>query len=63
MGPMTPDRIFYPLAVLAALALIALAAVYPQGQGARSWGPFGHLTEQAPGPYAPGGALADTPAK
>jgi hypothetical protein len=43
---MTPDRIFYPLAALVAGALIALAAVYPQGEGARSPGPFGHMPSQ-----------------
>jgi hypothetical protein len=39
---MIPDRIFYPLAGLLALALIGLAMAFPQGQGARSIGPFGH---------------------
>jgi hypothetical protein len=43
---MTPDRLFYPLAMLAALALIALAMVYPQADGARSWGRFGHTPTQ-----------------
>jgi hypothetical protein len=43
---MTPDRIFYPLAALVAAGLIALAMVYPQGQGDRSPGPFGHTPEQ-----------------
>jgi hypothetical protein len=38
------DRVFYSLAALTALFLIALAAVYPQGIGARSPGPFGHET-------------------
>lgn len=38
------DRLFYPLAALLAVALIALASVYPQGQGARSPKPFGHTT-------------------
>lgn len=38
------DRIFYSLAALAAVLLIALASVYPQGIGARSPGPFGHET-------------------
>ncbi len=41
---MLPDRVFYPLAALLAVALIALASVYPQGQGARSPKPFGHAT-------------------
>ena len=46
---MTPDRIFYPLAALVAAGLIALAMVYPQGQGMRSPAPFGHAPEaQAP---------------
>ncbi len=39
-----PDRVFYPLAALIAVLLIALAAVYPQGIGARSPKPFGHET-------------------
>ncbi len=39
-----PNRIFYPLAAVAALVLIAVASVYPQGIGARSPGPFGHET-------------------
>ncbi len=39
-----PDRLFYPLAALFAVALIALSSVYPQGQGARSPRPFGHAT-------------------
>ena len=39
-----PDRVFYPLAALVMIALIALATVYPQGQGARSPKPFGHAT-------------------
>jgi hypothetical protein len=42
---MTPDRIFYPLAALVAAGLIALAVVYPQGQGDRSPGLFGHPPE------------------
>ncbi len=37
-----PDRLFFPLVALIALALIALAMVWPQGQGARSPPPFGH---------------------
>ena len=36
------DRLFYPLAAILALALVALAAVWPQGLGDRSPGPFGH---------------------
>jgi hypothetical protein len=37
---MIPDRVFYPLAVLCAAAIVALALVWPQGQGAPSPGPF-----------------------
>lgn len=48
---MTPDRLFYPLMALVAAGLIALAMVYPQGQGARSPGPFGHPLAR-PGPQA-----------
>ncbi|MDP9103391.1 MAG: hypothetical protein M3N05_05225 [Pseudomonadota bacterium] len=57
-----PDRIFYPLAALVAVGLIALGGVYPQGQGARSPKPFGHATwaethpKKAPKPAAPGTA-------
>ena len=36
------DRVFFSLAALAAIAMVALAAVWPQGLGARSLGPFGH---------------------
>ncbi len=43
---MTPDRIFYPLAILVALGLIALAAVFPQSEGDRSPGRFGHTPTQ-----------------
>lgn len=38
------DRIFYALALGAALAVVALALQWPQGLGARAWGPFGHET-------------------
>jgi len=50
---MLPDRIFYPLAGLLAVALIALASVYPQGQGARSPKPFGHATWMQTRPKKP----------
>ena len=36
------DRVFFSIAALAAILLVALAAVWPQGFGARSPGPFGH---------------------
>jgi hypothetical protein len=37
-----PDRLFYPLAVGATLAMVLLALVWPQGTGQRSPAPFGH---------------------
>ncbi|MGZ3272908.1 MAG: hypothetical protein ACXU82_16240 [Caulobacteraceae bacterium] len=37
---MIPDRVFYPLAIFAAAALVALALVWPQGQGTPSPDPF-----------------------
>jgi hypothetical protein len=37
---MIPDRVFYPLAVLIVAAVIGLALVWPQGQGAPSPAPF-----------------------
>jgi hypothetical protein len=40
------DRLFLPFLGLAALAAIALSLVWPQGLGARSPAPFGHLPEQ-----------------
>lgn len=40
------DRIFFPLIGALALALIALATVWPQGLGNRSPGPFGRTPEQ-----------------
>lgn len=39
-----PDRLFYSLAAVTAVLLIALASVYPQGVGKRSPRPFGHET-------------------
>lgn len=36
------NPLFFSLATAAAAALIALAAVFPQGLGARSPGTFGH---------------------
>lgn len=38
------DRLFFILSGAAAVAMIALAMVWPQGLGARSPGPFGHVT-------------------
>ncbi len=40
------DRLFFPALALAALLMVALAAVWPQGLGDRSWGPFGHTPAQ-----------------
>ena len=46
------DRLTLPLMALAALAMIALALVWPQGLGRRSPAPFGHpmaaLEKKAP---------------
>ncbi len=43
------DRVFFSLCALAALLIIGLALVWPQGYGARSPGPFGEpLAQPAP---------------
>ena len=43
------DRLYLPFLALAAVAAVALALVWPQGQGARSPGPFGKpLAQPAP---------------
>jgi hypothetical protein len=39
-----PDQIVFPALALIAAALVALALVWPQGQGAPSPAPFGHPT-------------------
>ena len=44
------DRLFFSLAALAAVPMIRLAAVWPQGLGARSPGPFGHPVPKPPAP-------------
>lgn len=36
------DKIFYPLAAVVAVLLIALSTVWPQGLGSRAPAPFGH---------------------
>ena len=36
------DRFFFPLLALLVAAMVALALVWPQGQGAPSPAPFGH---------------------
>jgi hypothetical protein len=45
-APQMFDRLYLPFLGLAAAAAIALALVWPQGDGARSWGPFGRTPEQ-----------------
>jgi len=40
------DRVFFSLAALVAVLMIALAMVWPQGLGARSPAPFGHPVVQ-----------------
>ena len=37
------DRIFFSFTALAAVLMIALAIVWPQGLGKRSPSPFGHI--------------------
>ena len=60
------DRLFYPFIILVMAAVVALAAVWPQGNGARSPGPFGHQPVQqqiaAPGPQ-PSAAAAPASAR
>lgn len=38
------DRVFFSLTGLAVVAMVALALVFPQGEGRRSPAPFGHET-------------------
>ncbi len=38
------DRVFFSVAALVVVAMIAVALVWPQGQGVRSPRPFGHET-------------------
>jgi len=40
------DRLFFSILAGAALVMIALASIWPQGYGARSPGPFGHTPIQ-----------------
>ena len=37
---MIPDRVFYPLAILVAAGIVALALFWPQGQVSPSPAPF-----------------------
>jgi hypothetical protein len=39
---MFSDRVFYPACGALAALMVVLALVWPQGEGARSPGPFGH---------------------
>jgi hypothetical protein len=47
-----PDSLALPAIALVAAALIALAMVWPQGEGARSPAPFGHPLEAVEPPAA-----------
>ena len=47
-----PDSIALPALVLVAAGLIALAMVWPQGEGARSPAPFGHALAPVESPIA-----------
>jgi hypothetical protein len=40
------NRLFFPAMTTLALAMVALAMVWPQGLGDRSPGPFGHTPVQ-----------------
>jgi hypothetical protein len=56
--PAMPDSLALPALAFLAAGLIALALVWPQGEGARSPGPFGHPLAALARPLAPG---AQTP--
>ena len=45
-----PDGLALPALTLLAIGLIALALVWPQGQGAPSPAPFGHPVAAVPAP-------------
>jgi hypothetical protein len=47
------DRVFFGACGVIALGLIALALVWPQGEGARSPGPFSRPLSQPPPSAAP----------
>ena len=52
-----PDRLLFPLMGLAAVLMIALALVWPQGLGARSPAPFGHaMVQKNPAASTPAGS-------
>jgi hypothetical protein len=47
--PAVRTRLIFPLMALAAVAMIALALVWPQGSGRPSPPPFGHRLPPLPG--------------
>ena len=47
------DRVFFSVAGLTIVAMLALALVWPQGLGARSPKPFGHETASQAAARAP----------
>jgi len=47
-----PDGLAIPALSLLAIGLVALALVWPQGQGAQSPAPFGHPIAALPAPIA-----------
>ncbi|HEY1426386.1 MAG TPA: hypothetical protein VGF50_06905 [Caulobacteraceae bacterium] len=47
-----PDSVVLPALALFAVGLVALALVWPQGQGARSPAPFGHALAPIESPVA-----------
>ena len=61
--PRMSDRVFFSLCALAAAGLIALALVWPQGQGAVSPEPFARpLAQPAPESPAAASSTATAPA-
>jgi len=49
-----PDSLALTAIALIAAGVVALALVWPQGQGARSPAPFGHPVAALPAPLIPG---------
>ena len=47
-----PDSIALPVLAVVAAGLVALAMVWPQGEGARSPAPFGHALAPVESPLA-----------
>jgi hypothetical protein len=47
-----PDGLALPALALIAAGVVALALVWPQGQGAQSPAPFGHPVARLPAPIA-----------